>query len=92
MKREELLEGALRAMLRAGRDAVVAEERKNYWDRFGTQSRPARNADVRHARAIAALERAEAMAAAALRGNVTDYQTAAAIVLPSTVLERAKRY
>jgi len=84
MTREALLEEALRAMLKAGREAVVAQERMDYHHQFGTNTATAVRADKRQERAIKALERAETMAQEALRGNVTLFNEAAAIQITNS--------
>jgi len=76
MTREQLLEKALRELLATARNTVVAQERFDYWSQFQTNSATFQRADAKHALMIARLERAEAMAVAALRGDVTLFREA----------------
>lgn len=65
-QREVALERALRAMLRAARKAVVAQERYDYWTQFQTNSPTAQRAEERLVRAMEALDKAENQATEAL--------------------------
>lgn len=65
-QREAALEKALRAMIRAARKAVVAQERYDYWTQFQTNSPTAQRAEERLVRAMEALDNAESLATEAL--------------------------
>lgn len=76
MTRENLLEGALRAVVKVARPLAIAQERYDYWSQFGTHSTRMLSAEKKRDALLKELERAEVMADAALRGNVTLFEEA----------------
>ncbi len=66
LQREAALEKALRAMLRASRKAVTAQERCDYWLQFQTNSSRAQSAEANLRKALDTLSQAESLAQEAL--------------------------
>lgn len=54
------IERAVYRLMKAGRKAIDAQERYDYWTQFGTNSSRARNAETNRTKALADLDRAEA--------------------------------
>ena len=63
----DALEKAVRGLMRAAREALVAQDRHHYWAQFATNSKRARAAEARWEKAQARLDRAEVNAEEALQ-------------------------
>lgn len=72
----DLLLAAVKALRAVARPAVIAQERVDYWQQFGTHTPTCQRAEAKLIMLLTRLEHAEAMADAAIRGNVTLFNEA----------------